>query len=53
MAFIEAIREIVGDSTHLLPFTAGVAYEVEMPEKQVLWKWEWFNTWTVPPWREG
>ena len=53
MAFIEAIREIVGDRTHLLPFTAGVEYEVEMPEKQVLWKWEWFNTWDVPPWREG
>ena len=52
MAFIEAIREIVGDRTQLLPFTAGIAYEVEMPEKRVIWKWEWFNTWTVPPWRE-
>ena len=52
MAFIEAIREIVGDRTQVLPFTAGIEYEVEMPLKQVIWKWDWFNTWTVPPWRE-
>ena len=52
MAFIESIREIVGDRTQILPFTAGIEYEVEMPEKRVIWKWDWFNTWTVPPWRE-
>ena len=52
MAFIEAIREIVGERTQILPFTAGIEYEVEMPNKQVIWKWDWFNTWTVPPWRE-
>lgn len=51
MAFIESMRAIVGDKTHLLPFTAGIEYEVEMPEKQVIWKWEWFNTWDIPPWR--
>ena len=53
LAFIEWIREAVGDRTKVLPFTAGVQYEVEMPAKSVLWKWNWFNTWTVPPWREG
>jgi hypothetical protein len=37
----------------VLPFTAGVEYELEMLAKKVLWKWNWFNTWTVPPWREG
>lgn len=52
MAFIESIREIVGNRTQVLPFTAGIEYEVEMPKKQVIWKWDWFNTWTVPPWRE-
>ncbi len=53
MAFIESMRDIVGDRTRLLPFTAGIEYEVQMPEKQVIWKWEWFNTWDVPPWRNG
>lgn len=52
MAFIESMRDIVGDRTRLLPFTAGIEYEVAMPEKQVIWKWEWFNTWDVPPWRD-
>ncbi len=51
--FIEWIRETVGERTRVLPFTAGVEYEVELPAKKVLWKWNWFNTWTVPPWREG
>ena len=51
--FIESIRQTVGDRTVVLPFTAGLDYEVEMPEMKVLWKWNWFETWTVPPWREG
>ena len=50
-AFIEWIRETVGDRTHLLPFTAGITYGVELPSKQVQWKWNWHKTWTVPPWR--
>ena len=53
LAFIEWIRETVGDGTKVLPFTAGIKYELEMPAKKVLWKWNWFNTWTIPPWREG
>ena len=53
LVFIEWIRETVGDKTMVLPFTAGVEYELEMLAKKVLWKWNWFNTWTVPPWREG
>ncbi|MCG9128102.1 MBL fold metallo-hydrolase [Candidatus Poribacteria bacterium] len=51
-AFIESIREIVGNKTRILPFTAGIEYEVKMPEKEINWKWDWFNTWTIPPWRE-
>ena len=52
-AFVESIREMVGDRTRVLPFTAGVEYEVEMPAKRVLWKWNWHKTWTVSLWREG
>jgi L-ascorbate metabolism protein UlaG (beta-lactamase superfamily) len=52
-AFVEWIRETVGDRTQVLPFTAGVEYEVEMPAKRVAWKWNWRKSWTVPPWREG
>ena len=48
----DAIREIVGDRTQVLPLTAGIEYEVEMPMKKIIWKWDWFNTWTIPPWRE-
>lgn len=51
-AFIESIREIVGNNTRILPFTAGIEYEVKMPEREINWKWNWFNTWTIPPWRE-
>lgn len=51
-AFIEAIRETVGDRARVLPLTAGVEYEVELPSKRVVWKWNWHRTWTVPPWRE-
>ncbi len=53
LVFIEWIRETVGDKTMVLPFTTGVEYELEMLAKKVLWKWNWFNTWTVPPWQEG
>lgn len=51
-AFIESIRKIVGNKTHILPFTAGIEYEVKFPEKEINWKWNWYNTWTIPPWRE-
>jgi L-ascorbate metabolism protein UlaG (beta-lactamase superfamily) len=49
---IEWIREQVGDRTQVLPLTAGVDYEVELPTKKVIWKWNWLKTWTVPPWRD-
>ena len=52
-AFIEWIRATVGDRTQVLPFTAGVEYEVDMPAKRILWKWNWRKSWSVPPWREG
>ena len=52
-AFIEDLREQAGNRTRILPFTAGILYEVEMPEKRVKWEWEWFDSWTVPLWREG
>jgi L-ascorbate metabolism protein UlaG (beta-lactamase superfamily) len=51
-AFVESIRETVDDRAKVLPFTADVEYEVEMPTKRVLWKWNWHKTWDVPPWRE-
>ncbi|MCG9129463.1 hypothetical protein JT359_17885, partial [Candidatus Poribacteria bacterium] len=51
MAFVESIREIVGDKTKVLPLTAGIEYEVEMPMKKVVWNWNWHNTWIDPPWR--
>ncbi len=51
-AFIESIREIVCNKTRILPFTAGIEYEVKIPEKEINWKWNWYNTWTIPPWRE-
>ncbi|MAG84020.1 hypothetical protein CMK10_07665 [Candidatus Poribacteria bacterium] len=52
-AFIESIREAIGEQTQVLPFTAGIEYELEMPDKKVIWKWNWHNSWSVPPWREG
>ena len=52
-AFIEDMRDHIGDQTRILPFTAGVQYEVELPSKRVKWQWNWFNTWTTPPWQEG
>ena len=51
-AFIESIRREVADRTKVLPFTAGVCYEVRLPTLEVLWKWNWHPTWDVPPWRE-
>ena len=50
-AFIEWIRAQVGDRTTILPFTAGVWYEVALPSLEVVWKWNWRPTWEVPPWR--
>lgn len=49
-AFIEEIREHVGERTRVLPFTAGVQYEVQLPSKQVQWRWQWVNSWDTPPW---
>lgn len=51
-AYVESIRETVGSRVTILPFTAGVEYEVAMPEKKVLWKWNWQNTWDTPKWRD-
>ena len=50
-AFVEWIRDQVGDRTTILPFTAGVWYEVALPSLEVVWKWNWRRTWDVPPWR--
>ena len=53
-AFFEWVKETVGDRTEILPFTAGVEYEIELPSKKVRWEWSWFNSWTEPPWeKEG
>jgi L-ascorbate metabolism protein UlaG (beta-lactamase superfamily) len=52
-AFIEDLRDHIGDKTKILPFTAGVPYEIELPAKRVNWQWQWVKTWDVPPWREG
>ena len=49
-AFIESVREHAGGKTKILPFTAGILYEVELPSKKVAWQWEWQNSWTVPTW---
>ena len=49
-AFIESMRGAIGDLTTILPFTAGEKYEVALPEKKVVWKWQWRNTWTEPTW---
>ena len=50
-AFVEWIRAQVGGKTTVLPFTAGVWYEVGLPSLDVIWKWNWRRTWDVPPWR--
>jgi len=50
-AFIEDLREHIGDRTRILPFTAGVQYEVELPAKKINWQWQWVNSWTTPPWK--
>ena len=52
-AFIEDLRRQIGGRTQVLPFTAGVEYEIELPSKQVNWRWAWFNSWTTPPWLAG
>ena len=54
-AFIEDLRRQAGERTTIVPFTAGVLYEVELPSKQVNWKWEWhypaiWDEVEVPPW---
>ena len=50
-AFVEWIRAQVGGRTTVLPFTAGVWYEIALPSLEVVWKWNWRRTWDVPPWR--
>lgn len=50
-AFLESIREHAGEKTKVLPFTAGIQYELEMPSKKLKWEWEWINSWTIPTWR--
>ncbi len=51
-AYLEDLRQHLPDGVRLLPFTAGVEYEIELPGMQVRWNWEWYNSWTVPLWRE-
>lgn len=50
-AFLEDLRQQMDNKAQLLPFTAPVQYEVEMPAKKVKWKWAWYNSWDVPAWR--
>ncbi len=45
-AYIEDLRTHAAGKTEILPFTAGVLYEVEMPEKRVVWDWDWYESWT-------
>ena len=45
-AYIEDLRTRAVGKTEILPFTAGVLYEVEMPEKRVVWDWDWYESWT-------
>jgi L-ascorbate metabolism protein UlaG (beta-lactamase superfamily) len=52
-AFIEEMREVIGQRTRILPFTAGIEYEIALPSKQVQWRWQWVNSWSTPPWQEG
>ncbi|MBN2131596.1 MAG: MBL fold metallo-hydrolase [Sedimentisphaerales bacterium] len=49
-SFIESMREAIGDLTTILPFTAGETYEVDLPSKKVVWKWQWRNSWEEPTW---
>lgn len=49
-AFLEDIREHLQGRSKLLPFTAGVLYEIDAVSKQVNWRWQWVNSWTTPPW---
>ena len=51
-AFMEDMRRRVGDRTTIVPFTAGVLYEVDLPSKQVNWTWGWKDTfdWDDVPW---
>lgn len=50
-AFLEDLREQIDGQAQLLPFTAPIQYEVEMPAKKVKWAWAWYNSWDVPAWR--
>jgi L-ascorbate metabolism protein UlaG (beta-lactamase superfamily) len=49
-SFVESLREIIGDRTTVLPLTAGIEYEVEMPARRIIWKWQWRNSWSEPSW---
>jgi len=51
-AYLEDLRQHLPEGVRMLPFTAGVEYEVELPDLQVKWDWDWYNSWTVPLWRE-
>ena len=44
-AYIEDLRDHIGGRTKILPFKAGVRYEVDLPAKKVNWNWKWYNTW--------
>ncbi len=42
-AYIETLREHIGDITTVTPLTAGRPYEILMPEKRVDWKWKLYS----------
>ena len=46
-AYIEDLRARAEGKTKILPFTAGVSYEVELPAKNVVWAWDWYESWNV------
>ena len=51
-AFIEWIREAAGSQNPRLALHGGRwNTKSNCPRKRVLWKWNWFNTWTTPSWR--
>ena len=39
-AYIETLREHIGNLTQIAPFTAGRSYEILMPSKTIRWEWK-------------
>jgi len=39
-AYIETLREHIGDITKITPLTAGIRYKILMPQKSIHWQWK-------------